>query len=382
MTLTSLRPRTERELTDAFADALHAGARLSIRGGATKRHIGAPNTNTLELDMRGLEGVVDYDPPELVLTVRAGTRLSTIQSLVASQNQMLAFEPFDHGPIFGEAPGEATIGGIVAAGISGSQRLSAGGARDHLLGVRAVSGGGELFISGAKVVKNVTGYDLPKLIAGSWGRLAAITEVTLKVLPAPRTALTCVLNGMDVEQAVLAMAAAMGSQAEVAAAAHLPGQQALTSLRLQGFEASVKARVQILARQLAHFGPLQQLTIAEADAFWAGLRTLAPLPADLPLWRISIPPSAGAHLARRLEAKGAKWLLDYAGGLAWAAIAPEETVREDVADLGGHATLIRGPASLRAATPAFHPSTKAFSALETRIRRAFDPAEIFETGRF
>jgi glycolate oxidase FAD binding subunit len=382
MTTASLCPATESELSDALADALRAGARVAIRGGGTKRDIGAPDTDAQELDMRGLDGVVDYDPPELVLTVRAGTRLSTVQSLVASQNQMLAFEPFDHGPIFGRWPGEATIGGIVAAGVSGSQRLSAGGVRDHLLGVRAVSGRGELFVSGAKVVKNVTGYDLPKLIAGSWGRLAAITEVTLKVLPAPRTAVTCVLTSLDPEQAVAAMGTAMGSQAEVAAAAHLPGTKPLTAFRLQGFQASVAARARALARRLETFGSLVELTTAEADAFWADLRTLAPLPPDMPLWRISVPPSAGGRLVRRLDAHGAKWLLDHAGGLAWVAISDGETVRPAVAEAGGHAMLLRGPAALRASVATFHPPAPPLAALEARICRAFDPAGMFQIGRF
>lgn len=382
MTTTSLRPATEHELCDALADAFHAGTRIAIRGGGTKHHIGAPHGQARDLDMRGFDGVVDYDPPELVLTARAGTRLSTIQALVASQNQMLAFEPFDHGPIFGRDAGEATIGGIVAAGVSGSQRLSCGGVRDHLLGVRAVSGRGELFLGGAKVVKNVTGYDLPKLIAGSWGRLAAITEVTLKVLPAPRMALTCVLTKLNPEQAVAAMAVAMGSQAEVVAAAHLPGSKPVTAFRLQGFQASVASRARTLARQLETFGTLAELTTAEADAVWTDLRTLAPLPPDMPLWRISVPPSAGGELVRRLEAHGAKWLLDHAGGLAWVALPDGEIVRPAVAEAGGHAMLLRGPAALRAAVPALHPLAPALAALEARVRRSFDPAGIFETGRF
>jgi len=156
--------------------AAHAdtGAKLALCGGGSKEQLGAPR-EAERVDMTGFAGVVDYDPAELVLTVRPGTPLAEIEALVASENQMLAFDPFDHGPIYGMPAGRATIGGVVAAGVGGSQRLSGGAPRDHLLGFRAVSGRGEVFVAGAKVVKNVTGYDLPKLAAGSWGRLFAMT---------------------------------------------------------------------------------------------------------------------------------------------------------------------------------------------------------------
>ncbi len=375
-----LRPATEAELSEIVGEAAATGGRLAIRGGGSKIEIGAPEENVRALEMRGFDGVVDYDPPELVLTVRAGTRLAEVQALVAGQNQMLAFEPFDHGPIFGRPAGDATIGGVVAANVSGSQRISSGALRDHLLGVRAVSGRGELFVSGAKVVKNVTGYDLPKLLAGSWGRLAALTEVTLKVLPAPRMAVTCVLRGLAPEAAVQAMAAAMGSQAEVAAAAHRPMPEPMTLFRLQGFNASVTARMQALERRLAPFGQLQRA--AEAEALWEELRSLAPLPVDVPLWRVSVPPAAGGGLGRTLQALGAEWLLDWAGGLAWISMADGAAVRQAAAAAGGHAMLLRGPAALRAVVPAFHPQASALAALEGRVRKAFDPAGVFETGRF
>ena len=226
-----LRPADIGELC-----AIVAGGRpLRLRGGGSKDAIGR-ETDAAVVDMRGFAGVVDYDPPELVLTVRAGTPLAEVQALVAGEGQMLAFDPFDHAAILGGAP-RATIGGVIAAGVSGPARLSRGAARDHLLGFTAVSGRGEKFVAGAKVVKNVTGYDLPKLITGSWGRLAAITELTLKVLPAPQTQRTLVARGLDPAAAVAAMARAMGSAAEVSAAAHLPAWQGgpVTALRLDGF---------------------------------------------------------------------------------------------------------------------------------------------------
>jgi glycolate oxidase FAD binding subunit len=305
-----------------------------------------------------------------------------VQALVAAQGQMLAFEPFDHGPVFGRPPGAATIGGVVAAGVSGSQRLALGGARDHLLGLRGVSGRGEAFVSGAKVVKNVTGYDLPKLMAGSWGRLAAITELTLKVLPAPRVSATRILTGLTPTAAIHAMAAALGSQAEVAAAAHLPGPAPTTAFRIQGFAASVAARCTGLARTLAAFGALHDPG-AEGGAIWEAIQTLSPIAGPWPLWRINVPPSQGAEVVTQLEAAGARWMLDWAGGLAWVAFdGGPEVVRQAAAQAGGHAQLWRAPEPLRAQVAPFHPQPAGLAALEERVRRAFDPNGVFETGRF
>ena len=299
---------------------------------------------------------------------------------------MLAFEPFDHGPIFGRATGAATIGGVVAAGVAGSQRLTQGGARDHLLGFRAVSGRGEAFVGGAKVVKNVTGYDLPKLMAGSWGRLAALTELTLKVLPRPREAATRIVRGLGPERAVAAMAAAMGSQAEIAAAAHLPGLSgnsgAVTAFRIQGFGPSVAARCAMLGERLDPIGRVEPAGAGEADAIWSDLRTLAPLGADLPLWRINVPPSGACAVVAAIRPLGARWLLDWAGGLVWAGFDGDPQMIRDVAECaGGHATLVRAPESHRH-VPALHPLPPGVAALEARIRRAFDPQHVFETGRF
>jgi glycolate oxidase FAD binding subunit len=338
--------------------------------------------------MTGFAGVVDYDPAELVLTVRPGTRLAEVAALVGGEGQMLAFEPFDHGPIFGQPSGRATIGGVIAAGVAGSQRLSHGAPRDHLLGFRAVSGRGEAFVAGAKVVKNVTGYDLPKLAAGSWGRLFAMTEVTLKVLPRPRCRATWVIEGLGTEQAVAAMAAAMGSQAEVSAAAYLPEKRlqdrSVMALRIQGFPASVAARGAMLAAILSPFGTAAELAPDECDSLWAGLASLAVLPAaPVPLWRINVPPSAGPAIAAVAERHEASWMFDWAGGLVWIAGDVEPAIlRAAALQAGGHATLVRAPASQRADIPALHPLAPGVAALETRIRRAFDPHGVFETGRF
>jgi glycolate oxidase FAD binding subunit len=284
---------------------------------------------------------------------------------------MLAFEPFDHGPMFSRTEGAATIGGVIAAGVSGSRRLSRGAARDHLLGFKAVSGRGEAFVAGGKVVKNVTGYDLSKLITGSWGRLAALTEVTLKVLPRPQVALSLAADGLAPEAAVKLMSRAMGSQADVAAAAHRPG---LTVLRLEGFGPSVEARSALLRGRAPG---LRLMDDADADRFWEALRN--PLPGHPALWRISLPPSRAPGVVASI---GGDWLMDWAGGLVWSAGEDAAQVRGAAEAVGGHAVLLRAPDRVRAEVPALHPPSPAVAALELRVRRAFDPAGVFETGRF
>lgn len=363
-----IRPASIGELCEVIS----SGTKLRLRGGGTKDAIGAPCDAQI-VDMRGFAGVVDYDPPELVLTVGAGTPLAEIEALVASEGQMLAFDPFDHGAMLGNGGG-ATIGGVIAAGVAGPARLSRGGARDHLLGFTAVSGRGEAFVAGAKVVKNVTGYDLPKLMAGSWGRLAALTEVTLKVLPAPRTRLTLVLRGLDAAGAVSAMARALGSAAEVTAAAHLPDWrgEAVTALRLDGFAESVAARAAMLPEFEA---------IEDGDALWLAVRDASPLPGALPFWRLIVAPGKAPGVVAALP--DAEWLFDWAGGLIWLASAADPAaIRAAAEAAGGHATLVRSGEAMRRTVPALHPQPSALAAIEARVRRAFDPDGVFETGRF
>jgi glycolate oxidase FAD binding subunit len=382
----TLAPATTPELCEAIAAAAAAGGHLEIRGGGSKAEIGAQRNETL-LDLRGFSGIVDYDPSELVLTVRPATPLTEVEKLIASADQALAFEPWDHGPLFGRPAGAATIGGVIAAAVAGPARLSRGAARDHLLGVKAVSGRAEPFVAGGRVVKNVTGYDVPKLMAGSWGRLAAMTELTLKVGPRARSSATMALEGLGASEAIAAMARAMGSPLEVSAAAHLSAEvhqgRALTLLRLHGFERSVEARCAKVPTLLREFGSVQRLGEIEADAFWRAIREAAPLATSDPLWRIQVPPSCASAVIETLEPLGAQWFCDWAGALIWTSLHGNAVrIRETAESVGGHAMLVRAARDLRNTVPALHPRTPAVTALEARIRRAFDPAGVFETTRF
>ena len=365
-----MKPISIEALEAIISAAAASGSKLELRGGGSKVEVGAPRQAEI-IDMTGFAGILDYDPAELVLTAGAGTPLAEIQAAVAERDQMLAFEPFDHGPMFGRPEGAATIGGVLAAAVSGSRRLSRGPARDHLLGFRAVSGRGESFVGGGKVVKNVTGYDLSKVVTGSWGRLAALVEVTLKVLPRPQAVLSFAAPGLEPGAAVALMSQAMGSQAEVAAAAHAPG---VTGIRLEGFGPSVEAR----SRLVQAMAPAARvLAEDEADGFWAGLRQ--PLPGAEVLWRISVPASRAPGV---IQALGGDWLMDWAGGLIWSSCEDAVAVRQAAEAAGGHAMLIRATEAMRAQVPALHPPAPGVAALEERVRRAFDPAGVFETGRF
>jgi glycolate oxidase FAD binding subunit len=368
-------PRDRHDLAEIIGAAAGKGEKLELVGGGSKAAIGAPREVT-RVSLAALAGVVDYDPAELVLTVRPATPLADVRRLVAGQGQMLAFEPWDHGPLLG-ADAQATIGGVVAAGVAGSRRVTAGSARDHLLGFTAISGRGESFVAGAKVVKNVTGYDLPKLMAGSWGRLGAMVELTLKVLPRPRTELTLAFDGLSPAAAHAAMARALGSNAEVSAAAHL--QSGLTLFRLAGFEPSVAARARHLPAILADHGSLRPLDAEEAAPAWHEAMTASGLSGPV-LWRVHLQPAKMPHL---LEGWAGEWACDWGGGLVWLATdAQDDAVRQRAAELGGEATLVRAGDDIRARVPTFQPRSSGVMALESRVRRAFDPAGVFETARF
>jgi glycolate oxidase FAD binding subunit len=356
-----LEPRDARDLRQIVADAVAEGSKLELRGGGTKAEFGAPREANI-ISLHQIAGVLDYDPAELVLTVRPGTPLTAIEAMVAGEGQMLAFEPW------GE-PG-ATIGGIVAAGVAGSRRVTAGSARDHLLGFTAISGRGESLVAGAKVVKNVTGYDLPKLMAGSWGRLGAMTELTLKVLPRPRVTVTMLANGLSPRAAHAAMACALGSNAEVSAAAHLPSGETL--LRIAGFAPSVEARCLLLPRLMeSHCTPLWRRAMTGAELVGA-IR-----------WKVHLPPARAPELLESLAPLGIDWAMDWGGGLVWIALDHTDmAVRTAAAAVGGEATLVHAPADMRATVPTLHERAPGVMALEQRVRRAFDPSGVFVTGRF
>ena len=397
----ALKARDAKDVEDAVRWALSEGKTLEVAGRGSKRALGRPSQSDLTLDLSGLSGVTLYEPEELVLSARAGTPLAEIETLVESKNQQLAFEPMDYGPILGGPANAGSLGGALAANLSGPRRIKAGAARDHFLGFFAVSGRAETFKSGGRVVKNVTGYDLCKLLAGSFGTLAAMTEVTIKVLPRPETEATVLILGLDDARANQAMSAAMASSCDVSAAAHLPGSmaahfdgvdgwQAATAFRLEGFAPSVKHRKDALMTLLRPYGALEAIDETVSHQFWRSVRDASPFWAgnavgDWPLWRVSTTPARGSEFASKLP-PGAQFYYDWAGGLVWTALPPSHsagaaTIRRAAAATGGHATLIRASAATRAAVDVFEPQQGALAAVTRRVKESFDPKGVLNPGR-
>lgn len=388
MTAGTIRPRDASELRQAVEWALNDGVTLDVRGAGSKLDLGKPMQCDHVLDLSGISGIVDYAPEELVVTLRAGTPMREVEALLAQRNQMLAFEPPDLGPLLGREPGEGTLLGAIMGNFAGPRRLSAGAGRDHLLGFSGVNGRAEAFKSGGRVMKNVTGYDLSKLIAGSWGTLAVLDEVSVKVLPAPDQTRTLLLHGLDDAAAVTAMCAAMGSPHEVSGAAHVGDR---TALRIEGVAPSVEARLKGLRELLAASGAaMDELGTLKSRTFWREVRDVAPLDAspDAIVWRLSCPPTEGPAIVARIRAgrPAAKAFYDWSGGLVWLALTPSAdadhlVVRAALGETGGHATLIRAPAETRASVPVFHPQPPALAALAARVKESFDPKSLFNPGR-
>jgi len=400
----ALRPRDARDVETIVREALTSGQPLEIIGHGTNRAIGHIGATNAVLDLSALGAVTLYEPHELVLTVQAGAALGEVQALLEARRQEFAFEPMNTASLLGTPPRLGTIGGMIAAGLAGPRRVKAGGARDHLLGVQAVSGFGETFKAGGRVVKNVTGYDLCKLVAGSWGTLAVMTEVTLKVMPKAEAETTLVLTGLDDVRAGQAMTAALGSPFEVSAAAHLPKaglrggiepfatSEATTLIRLEGIPASVAHRAESLRRELASFGIVERLETTASAGVWKAVRDVTPFAAagplgQWPVWRIVCPPAAGTGLGQALVREtGGEIIYDWGGGLIWLALPPSgdaraAALRAKVDAVGGHATLLRATDTVRATVDVFPPRALGAAALNRRIKLGFDPQDIFNRGR-
>lgn len=403
----TLKVRDIKDVEEVVRAAVASEQPLEVIGHGSKRAIGHPMPTNAVLDVSVLNAVSAYEPNELIITVEAGAPLADVQSLIDAKNQQFAFEPMDISVLLGTA-GAGTIGGLIGAGLAGPRRIKAGGIRDHLLGAHAVSGFGDSFKTGGRVVKNVTGYDLCKLLTGSWGTLAVMTEVTLKVMPKPEAERTLVLRSLDDVTANRAMTAALGSPFDVSGAAHLPGSvlrsgtgalaglapsgQPVTLVRLEGISASAAHRAASLSQTLSSYGTVDSLADDASVAIWSALRDVVPFAANgalgaWPVWRIVCPPASGGALGQALaRATGGEVTYDWGGGLIWAAVPPNADaqaalVRGQVEAIGGHATLLRATDDMRRAVDVFQPQPAGLAALGERVRASFDPRSILNRGR-
>jgi glycolate oxidase FAD binding subunit len=357
-----MMPTSEDELSGMIRDA---SGPISVQGGGTRGVF----ADGQALSTAGLSGITLYEPGALTLVARAGTPLAELEAALAAEGQRLAFEPTDMRALLGTS-GAPTIGGIVATNASGPRRIQVGACRDHLLGVRFVDGAGNIVKNGGRVMKNVTGYDLVKLLAGAHGTLGVMTEVSLKVLPLPQAVATLSIPDLDAAQAVAAMSAALGSPYDVTGAAWADGA---AIVRLEGFSDSVAYRADRLAEELTQFGAV---TIGDVD--WSAVRdarAFAGLPGDV--WRVSIRPSAMPAMVSTLRADGdVQVMADWGGGLLWVLCAAGRDLRTSITS--GHATRVRSDAS--AAIARFHPEPAAVAALSRGLRQRFDPRGILNAG--
>ncbi len=402
-----IKPKTDAEVLEAVQWAGNEKKALEIKGRGSKSGLGRPMATDQTLDLSDLTGITDYQPGELFLSAKAGTPLSEITAALEKSNQQLMFEPPDYGPLMGGVAGTGTLGGLIGCNLAGSRRLKAGSARDNFLGFHAVSGRGEVFKSGGQVVKNVTGFDLSKLIAGSYGTLAVVTDATFKVLPRPEKTRTVLIqwsqDGIYDHGGVQAMTEALSSTNDVAGAAHVPAQiaarsqvdyinnsgSAITALRVEGPGPSVTYRCAALTKLLAKFGTVDELHSRNSAIFWKEISDVAYM-ADNPssvLWRLSVPPTEGSRVSLRiLEGHPGEVFYDWAGGLVWLLLQSSDRslaarVRQCVDKVGGHATLVRGPDHLRTSVPVFHPLDKSLSEITKRTKQGFDPRGILNPGR-
>lgn len=370
-----MKPETEAALADIVKSAKGP---LAIQGGGTRGL--APQGDLLSV--AGLSGITLYEPGALTMVAQAGTPISEIEAALAAENQRLAFEPMDHRAVLG-TQGEPTLGGVISANVSGPRRIQGGSARDYALGVRFVDGTGTAVKNGGRVMKNVTGYDLVKLMCGAFGTLGVLTEVSLKVLPSPETQGTLMLRGLDDEAGVRAMSAAMGSPYEITGAAHcakIMEGGSVTALRIEGFETSVVYRMDRLKDLLKDFNA--DMNVADAtmsDWIWKSVRDatlLAEVPEDI--WRVCCKPSDAPELMARSGAVG--WYFDWAGGLIWVRMLAGDDLRASLGAFDGHATLVRASEATRAALPTFHPEAPGVAKISAGLRARFDPRGILNPG--
>ena len=375
-----MTPTTETDMANAIKTATGP---LRITGGGT-RDIGTP-VDGATLHTTGLTGITLYEPGALTLVAKAGTPLSDIETALDAENQRLAFEPMDHRTLLG-TQGVPTIGGVVAANASGARRISVGACRDHMLGVRFIDGQGAIIKNGGRVMKNVTGYDLVKLLTGSYGTLGVLTEVSLKVLPKPETSTTLCLQAASLNDSVAAMSSALGSPFEVTGAAMVSGT---TYLRLEGFADSIAYRATRIREKLAAFGDLTQIEHSASETLWRDISNVNVFAKHPAVTRVSVQPSVAPRLAQAVaDVADMDVALDWGGGLMWFgmrtsttdAAAQHATLQALAQQHGGHATLIKAPIDIRHSASIFQPESQTVAMLSAALRAKYDPRNILNPG--
>jgi glycolate oxidase FAD binding subunit len=376
-------PESEDEIVRIVQERAEASAPIEVLGNGTKRPYGHQVEAEDELSTKDLTGVLVYEPSELVISARAGTRVQEIETVLAAENQFLAFEPPDFGLFYGGEAGRGTLGGRIATNLSGPRRMTYGAARDHILGFRAVNGRGELFQSGGRVVKNVTGFDLSKLMTGSLGTLGVLTEVTLKVLPAPRRAMTLILKNLTIEAAADFANLLRRAATTISGLVYHAGQ---LGIRIEGTEVSVPEQMKSVAHTLDRDVHISEMEDAQSKSFWKKIANAEMFgESEDPIWRISLPPAQIVQAFAALPAASkSSVVIDFGCGQIWLASGDEDIsteLRKEVGGLGGNATLMRGSEDLRRRVPVFTPMPGPLAQVTENVRASFDPLRILNPGK-
>ena len=399
----TFKAESPKQILDVVQWAVAEEQALEVCGLATKRDYGRPpRPDANVLDISGVSGIDLYEPGELVMSAAAATPMSEILAALDEHNQRLPFEPPNLGPLLGSGVGAGSIGGLFACNLAGPRRISAGSARDHILGFHAISGRGEKFKSGGRVVKNVTGFDLSKVMAGSFGTLGVMSDVTFKVLPEPEKSRTVLVMTKDNASGIMALTTALHSSCEVSAAAHLPvniaigsdisyvagAQSAVSAIRVEGPGPSVEYRTNTLRQLLAEFGETEELHTSNTRSLWREVCDVDYfVRGGEQIWRLSVPPADGAKVAQKImDSIGGRVFFDWGGGLIWLAIearpdGAHQEVRGALTEFGGHATLLRAAADVRSQVPVFQPQADALALISARVKNSFDPRGVLCPGR-
>ncbi|MBO1326537.1 FAD-binding protein [Acetobacter sp. TBRC 12305] len=387
------RPATVQDVADIIMDAAQAGCRLAITGNGTRPGLGNPVTAAGTLSLGGLDKIDFYDPDDLVIRAGAGITLDELEAILLAKGQYLPFEPPRYAALYGTDPRRCTLGGAVATALSGPRRILSGAVRDFVLGVEGVNGQGDVFKAGGRTMKNVTGYDLAKLVTGSHGTLAALTSVTIKVLPAPRAEISLVLPaaGLAEDTALFSAIRALPLGVGGLARRMNDGGTCEVVIRVEGTQPGVAGNRQVLEGLLQKRGGAHVLVQEESQAQWADIRELACLHprADELVWRVNLPATAVTEFVARAREAGCinRFFIDWAGGVVFSTmrgVQPEVDVlryRKMAESIGAKATMLRAPCAVLTRFGAFPPTSSGVAALAARTRAAFDPAGILNPGR-
>jgi glycolate oxidase FAD binding subunit len=384
-----LIPQNETELVDMVRAAAADGRTFEIIGRGTKQELGRAQKAQAALALSELAGIVRYEPDELVITARAATPIAEIEAALAEKNQRLGFEPADWSHLYGTRAHAATIGGVLSADACGSARVRYGAARDHLLGFRAVNGTGALYAAGGRVVKNVTGFDLPKLVCGAMGTLGPLTEITLRLVPRASDCATLAIKDVEAETGLSFLRRIWSSPLEATGLAYVPksAAQSFPALGDVGEGASlmrIEGASGVLADKLGLLKTLldgrDAILLPEDNDVFARIASGAAIAErDEDIWRVFVPPAAAAACAKTLAAPF--WLADWAGGALWVASDRHDEIHGVAQSFGGHAMLMRASQETRATSPVFPPEGSVKAALTRRVKEAFDPHGLFNPGR-